>query len=214
MELNREIIDNLNKKYFLKGKKKQADVYLIEVEDKKIVVKDYKNKSFFIRLYGKRMAKREYKNYLLVNDLFDFFPNTYGMPDKYSLAIEFIDGKTFGDVEKKEEYCFAVSELKKCIKKLHSEKIYHLDLRKRGNIIIKGKKVYLIDLVSMVKLTKFSLLNLVKPILKLADTSSVLKWKQFICPSKLTEEEKEKLKKFQWVRMLWVFNKPKLPGKN
>lgn len=214
MGLNREIIDSLDKKYFLKGKKKQADVYLIEVENKKIVVKDYKNKSLFIKLYGKRMAKREYENYLLANRLFDFFPKTYGMPDKYSLAIEFIDGKTFGDVEKKEEYCFAVNELKKCIKKLHSENIFHLDLRKRGNIIIKEKSVYLIDLVSMVNLTKFSLLNLVKPILKLADTSSVLKWKQFICPSKLTEEEKEKLKKFQWVRMLWVFNKPKLPGKD
>ncbi len=214
MEISREKIESLDKKYFLKGKKKQADVYLIEVENKKIVVKDYKNKGFFIRLYGKKMAKREYKNYLMVNRLFDFFPQAYGMPDKYSLAIEFIEGKTFGDVEKKEEYCFAVEELKKCIKRLHSEKIYHLDLRKRGNIIIKNNRVYLIDLVSMVKLTQFSLLNLVKPVLKLADTSSVLKWKQFICPSKLTQEEKKKLKRFQWVRMLWFLNKPKIPGKN
>ncbi|BBB31687.1 hypothetical protein TTHT_0033 [Thermotomaculum hydrothermale] len=87
-------------------------------------------------------------------------------------------------------------------------------MRKRGNIIIKDKKVYLIDLVSMVKLTRFSLFNLVKPILKLADTSSILKWKQFICPSKLTEEEKKKIKRFQWIRMLWFFNKPKLPGKD
>ena len=214
MELNRELIENLDKKYFLKGKKKQADVYLVEFENKKIVVKDYINKTPLIKFYGKRMAKREYRNYRIVNKLFDFFPKIYGMPDKYSLAIEFIDGKTFGEVEGDEKYCFAVNELKKCIKQLHSRQIYHLDLRKRGNIIIRDKKVYLIDLVSMVKLTAFSPLRLFKPILKLADTSSILKWKQFICPSKLTEEEKKKIKKFRWIRALWFINKPKLPGKD
>ncbi len=214
MILNRDIINKTEKKYFLKGKKKQADVYLIEIENKKIVIKDYKNKGFLIKLYGKRMAKREYRNYLMVNNLFDFFPKTYGMPDKYSVAIEYIEGKTFGDVERKEEFCFAVEKLKKCVKLLHSNNIYHLDLRKRGNIIISGQKVYLIDLVSMVELKRFSLLNLVKPILRLADSSSVLKWKQFICPSKLTEEEKRKIKKFQWLRILWFLNKPKLPGRD
>ncbi|BBB31688.1 hypothetical protein TTHT_0034 [Thermotomaculum hydrothermale] len=117
MELNREVIDRLEKTYLLKGKKKQADVYIVKINGKQIVIKDYKNKTPLIKRYGKRMAKREYKNYLLVNKLFDFFPETYGMPDEHSLAIEFINGKTFGEVEKKEEYCFAVEELKKCVKK-------------------------------------------------------------------------------------------------
>ena len=214
MKLTRETIDKAEKKYFLKGKKKQADVYLIEFEGKRIVVKDYKNKNFWVKRYGKRVAKREYENYLKANELFDFFPKTFGMPDKLSLAIEFIDGITFGEAIGNEKYCFAINEFKKCVKEMNKKNVFHLDLRKRGNIIIKGDRVFLIDLASMIFLTKLSPLNLAKPILKLADTSSILKWKSFICPSKLTEREKKKLKKFQWVRMLWIFNKPKLPGKN
>ncbi len=213
MNVTRKTIELSPKKYLLKGKKRQADVYIIVVNGKRIVIKDYLYKKGLTKLYGKILAKREFSHYIKVNNLFDFFPQLYGMPDKYSIAIEYIDGKTFGDVEGKEEYCFAVEKLKECISKMHRSNIYHLDLRKRGNIIIKDEKIYLIDLASMIHLTQFSILNIFKPVFRLTDTSSVLKWKQFICPSSLTKEERKKLKQFQWIRALWFINKPKIPGK-
>ena len=212
MKITREIIEKSPKKYFLKGKKKQADVFLIEVEGKKIIIKDYYPKKGLVKKYGKYIIKREYLSYKKLQK-FQFVPRVYCMPDKYSLAIEFIEGKTFGEVEKKEEYCFAVKELQKCLVELHRNNIFHLDLRKRGNIIIKDKKVYLIDFASMIFLKPYSPLMIFKPIFKYADTSSIVKWKSFICPSQLTQEDLKKLKKFEFLRMLWIFNKPRIPGK-
>ncbi len=212
MKITREIIEKSPKQYFLKGKKKQADVFLIEFENKRVVIKDYLPKKESVKKYGKYIIKREYDSYRKLQK-FDFVPRLYCMPDEYSLAIEFIDGKTFGELEKREEYCFAVKELEKCLIQLHNNNIFHLDLRKRGNIIVKGKKIYLIDFASTVFLKPFSPLIIFKPIFKYADTSSVIKWKSFICPSKLTKEDRKRLKRFEFLRTLWIFNKPRIPGK-
>ncbi len=213
MNLSREILCRSDKVYLLKGKKNQADVYIIEQNGEKIVIKDYINKKGWVKIYGKILSRLEYNNYKKVNRILrgECFPKVFCMPDDYSLAMEYIDGKTIDMVENMEEYCFAVKELDICIKRCSRQNIFHLDLRKRGNIIIKNNRVYLIDLASMMILSYLNPLIVLKPILKLVDYSSVLKWKEYICSSHLTENEIKKLKIYGWFRALWIFNKPKIP---
>ena len=208
--ISRKDLEKLKKKYLLKGKNSQSDVYIVEKYGKKIVIKDYKHKKSLTRVLGIIFSYIEFKNYKRVNkEVPEYFPKAYCMPDRYSIAIEYIDGKTINIAKDDENYCFVINELKQCLQKMHSNNIFHLDLRKRGNIIIKESRVYLIDLATMLTLSKVNPLLILKPLFILVDNSCILKWKKYICPQKLTEKELKKLKRYDRFRSLWIFNKPK-----
>ncbi len=210
--ISREDLEKLEKIYLLKGKNSQSDVYIVKKYGKKIVIKDYKHKKSLTRAIGVVFSYIEFKNYKRVNKKVpEYFPKPYCMPDRYSLAIEYIDGKTINIAKDDENYCFVISELKQCLQKMHSNNIFHLDLRKRGNIIIKESRVYLIDLATMLALSKANPLLILKPLFSLVDNSCILKWKKYICPQKLTDRELKKLKRYNRFRSLWIFNKPKIP---
>ncbi len=209
--ISREDLEKADKTYLLKGKKNQSDVYIVEKDGKKIVIKDYKHKKFPVRILGTIYSRMEFKNYKKINKEFECFPKTYCMPDRYSIEIEYIDGSTINIAKENEKYCFVIDELKQCLKKMHSKNIFHLDLRKRGNIIVKDSRVYLRDLTSMLVLSRVNPLIILKPLLSLIDNSCILKWKKYICPLRLSNDEKKKLKLYNLFRSLWIFNKPKTP---
>ncbi len=211
IHISRELLNSKEKTYLLEGIKDRADIYVIKLNGDSLVVKDYYFKKGWVRQYGRFLIKKEYRLYKKLNQMFDCFPKVYCMPDGYSLVMEYIDGKTMEMVEENEGYCYAVSMIEKCIEKLHKNNIFHLDLRKRGNILITDDRVYFIDLASMIMISQLSPLLLFKPIFRMVDLSSVLKWKKYVCPSRLTEDDLRKIRLFQWIRVLWIFNKPKLP---
>ena len=209
--ISREDLEKAEKIYLTKGKKNQSDVYIVEKDGKKIVVKDYKHKKGWTKFLGVIFSRLEFKNYKKVNKKLKCFPKAYCMPDRYSIAIEYIDGNTINIAEENERYCFVIDKIKQCLEKMHSKNIFHLDLRKRGNIIIKGLDIYFIDLASMMVLPEKSPLIILKPLLTLIDNSCILKWKQYICPEKLSKREIKKIKVYNIFRTIWVFSKHNTP---
>jgi len=209
--ISRKDLEKTDKIYITKGNKKQADVYIVEKNGSKIVIKDYKSKNFCIRTLGIILSYIEFKNYKKVNREFDCFPKVYCMPDRYSIAIEYIDGNTINIAEEDEHYCFVIEKIQHCLREMHSKNIFHLDLRKKGNIIIKDSNIYFIDLTSMLVLSHANPLIILKPLLSLIDNSCILKWKLYICPEKLSKSDIKKLKIYDLFRMIWVFSKHKTP---
>lgn len=211
MNLTREYIDNCNKKYLLKDKPKQSDVFIIEFQSKKLVVKDYRYKKGLVKLYGRWFNWREVTNYKFLNDKqIKFVPKCYGRIDKYAFAMEYVDSITINECKNNENQICVTELMAKYLKVLHKLRFFHVDLRKRGNVLVKGNEIVFIDFASSIKFSKFNpFYYLLKDILTFIDNSAVVKWKAYICPSRITKKDYQQLKLFERMRSLWIFNKPR-----
>jgi len=64
MRISRDFLEQAEKRFLLHGKKRQANVYVVEVNGIPVVVKDYVDKGFFSRWYGGYTLWRELRNYI------------------------------------------------------------------------------------------------------------------------------------------------------
>ncbi len=211
MKLTRDFLDRADKRFLLHGKKKQADVYVVEIDDNPVVVKDYSKKGKLTRWYGAYTLWRERRNYEFLQQ-FDFVPRLFGAIDCFAFAMEYVDGPTVAELEGQSEFCFLPRRLDEVVQTLHRHRFFHLDLRKRGNVMSRNGDVILIDFASSVRFSRFNPLYwLMRPLFRYVDISAVIKWRSFICPDSLSDADKRFLRRFEWVRMLWFLNKPRLP---
>jgi hypothetical protein len=211
MKITRDLLERSEKRFLLHGKKKQADVYVVQVDDKPIVVKDYSKKTIFARWYGSYALWRERRNYEFLQQ-FDFVPRLICKIDQYAFAIEYVNGPTVAELKGQPDYCFLPGKLESVVLELHRHRFFHLDLRKRGNVMSREGQVILIDFASSVRFSRWNPWYwLMRPVFRYVDISAVIKWRSFICPDSLSEKDKRFLRRFEWVRMLWFLNKPRLP---
>ena len=211
MSLTRDALEQGRVRYLLHGKKKQADVYLSRIDDQLVVVKDYQDKRFSVRQVGRFVLWREYRNYKWLQS-FDFVPRMIERIDSLAFVISFVDGPTVADMQGDVSFRWVPGKLEEAVRALHKARFYHLDLRKRGNIMVEGQEVYLIDFASSIRFCWFNPLYwLLGPILAYVDNSAVVKWKAFIDPTLLNRRDRFFLRMFEFTRMLWIFNKPRLP---
>lgn len=214
MKISRSFLDKAEKRFLLHGKKRQAEVYVVEMDGTPVVVKDYANKGFFSRWYGGYNLWRERRNYEFLQQ-FDFVPRLIGRIDRWAFAIEYVDGPTVAELEGQSQFCFLPGKLKTAVLELHRNRFFHLDLRKRGNIMCRDDKVVLIDFASSFWFSPWNPFYwLLRPIFRYVDISAVIKWRLFICPDSLSEEDRRFLRRFEWFRMFWFINKPRLPKRS
>ncbi|RLE20347.1 MAG: hypothetical protein DRJ08_07100 [Acidobacteria bacterium] len=211
MNITRDDLKRAKKRFLLHGKKRQADVYVIEQEGRPIVVKDYSKKGKLTRWYGAYTLWRERRNYEFLQQ-FDFVPRLIGRIDRFAFAMEYVDGPTVAELREQPEFCFLPGKLEEVVCKLHRHRFFHLDLRKRGNVMSRHGEVILIDFASSVHFSPWNPFYwLMRPLFRYVDISAVIKWRSFICPGSLSEADRRFLRRFEWIRMFWFFNKPRLP---
>ncbi|NOY22190.1 MAG: hypothetical protein GXO70_01600 [Acidobacteria bacterium] len=214
MKITRNFLDGAKKRFLLHGKKRQADVYVVNLEARPVVVKDYSKKGTLTRWYGAYTLWRERRNYEFLQQ-FDFVPRLLGRIDRFAFAMEYVDGPTVAELECQPEFCFLPGKLENVVQELHRKRFFHLDLRKRGNVMSRDGQVILIDFASSVRFSKWNPLYwLMRPLFRYVDVSAVIKWRSFICPDSLSEKDRKFLRRFEWIRMLWFFNKPRLPKRS
>jgi len=211
MKLTRDFIEKSSKFYIQQSKPKQADVFIVEWNSKKVIIKDYKKKSYLMRIFGSFLINRETHNYrFLHKNNLNFIPTFYGKIDNYSLGIEYIHAKTINDIVNKEEYSSIPKQMKEYVEKLHKLNFFHIDLRKRGNLLIKENSLYFIDFASSINFSKFNpIYYLLKKFLSYVDNSAILKWKALVCPSQINHNDYKKLIFFEQLRRFWIFTKPR-----
>lgn len=211
MIIDRARLASISKRYLLQGKPKQADVYVIEADGEPVVVKDYAGKRWRHRMLGRYILWREHRNYRFLQQ-FDFIPRLIHRIDALAFCIQYVDGPTVAELEGQPEYAWVPEELDRIVNVLHRHRFFHLDLRKRGNIMVKDDQLVLIDFASSFRFSRFNPVYwLLGPVLRYTDRSAVIKWKAFIHPESLNGEDLRFLRRFEWTRMLWFFNKPRLP---
>jgi RIO-like serine/threonine protein kinase len=184
----------------------KPDLNRVEVGECTLMVKDVKNKNFFVRWsIGLWLIQNEWTVYSRLRGI-EGIPNVVERIDRFAFAIEYIPGSPIRRGEELPSSFF--DDLAKVLRKVHSRGVVHLDLRHKGNILISEKgKPFIIDFNSSISFGEKGVLRrFLFPALRWVDYGGLLKLKERVSPSLMTPEESSFLKRFNLLRRLWIFN--------
>lgn len=189
-----------------KGSFGKPDLSRVEIGDRKIMVKDVREKNFLLRwTLGIWLIHKEWKIYSRLKGL-KGIPQPVERIDCFAFAMELIPGKPLFRGEAIPSSFF--SDLEQVLREVHERGVVHLDLRHKGNILLSEKgEPFLIDFNSSFYFREKGLLrHFLFPILRKVDYGGLLKLKQRISPTSMTPDELLFLKRFNLFRKLWIFN--------
>lgn len=206
VNLNRKCLERIPKKLIKIGSSFKPDLYCIEINGEKIIIKDIYHKNFLYRLtIGPLLIKKEWKIYLRLSGL-KGIPRVFDLIDRFAFSMEYIQGREIQRDDNLANSFF--NDLEKIIEDIHSRGVVHLDLRHKGNILInEDGEPFLVDFNSSLYLKENGLLKrLLFSILTKIDYGGFLKLKQRVSPYMMTPKEISFLKKIDRWRRLWIFN--------
>ena len=197
-----------------RGGRTKADVFEIDLGDGPMIVKDFADKPWWIRWFGRLQTARECAAYRALADVAGF-PTLYGRVDPWALALETVRGHQLAFAPDRftagERH---VARLRRTVDRMHGVGVAHLDLRGRENVLVDDDgRIVIVDLAGAVHLRPGGALHrLLFRWLALLDESAFLKWKLLLTPDRLTRRERRFLSRFRkFVRPLWPINR-KAPG--
>ena len=184
----------------------KPDLSRVEVRDQALMVKDVRQKNFFLRwTLGIWLIHKEWKIYSRLVGV-KGIPKAVERIDRFAFAMEFVPGRPIERGETLPPSFF--SDLERLLNEVHSKGVVHLDLRHKGNILLSEKgEPFLIDFNSSFSFKEKGFLRrFLFPILRWVDYGGLLKLKERVSPSLMTPEEMNFLKCFNRLRKLWIFN--------
>jgi len=191
------------------GEWNKADLVVIDLGAGPIVVKDFAHKNWWTRLLGRLQISREQRAYRHLGDMTGI-PALIGRIDAHALAIQKIDGLQLGFIpEITLDGAARLKQLRRLIDHMHAAGLVHLDLRARENVLITGEgELFIIDFASAVWLRPGGLAHrILFRRLNWVDESAYLKWKGILQAGSYTEEEQAFLRRCEFWRAFWVFNR-------
>ena len=140
-------VDAAAKEFLTHGAPHKADVYVVDLGEGAMVVKDFRGRSWWRRLIGRREIAREYRAYSYLGPM-PCFPGFLGRIDADALAVEKIDGIDLALVSDaataREVY---LEQLSEAMRRFTDLGFLHLDARSRKNVLVRSDgQVVFIDL--------------------------------------------------------------------
>jgi tRNA A-37 threonylcarbamoyl transferase component Bud32 len=178
------------------GRSFKADVFISRADGQKFVVKDFGKRGFWERNFvGRLVIGREIRAYTALAGV-DGLPSRYKKLSPFSLAIEYLEGKDLGGIERGEIGPGVLRQFEQIIEDLHERGWVHLDLQKRSNVLLVNGKVFVVDLASAVHTGSVPLVGrCLTGLLGFADRISLVKMKSIYAPELMTEKEQK------WLRL-------------
>jgi hypothetical protein len=175
-----------------RGRFAKADVFIARYRDERFIVKDFASRGFWERnLIGRVVVGRECRAYDALAGI-DGLPSRYKRLTPFCLAVEYLEGKDLGGMERHEIGPGAIAQFERIIDDLHDRGWVHLDLQRRSNILFVNNKVFVVDLASAFHPGGIPLLGrFFVRLLGLADRLSLIKIKTVFAPELLTEKERK-----------------------
>ncbi|MGS2722751.1 hypothetical protein ACVBEJ_03335 [Porticoccus sp. GXU_MW_L64] len=184
----------------------QADVYLVNVDDQLVVVKDFSRRPWWSRvLVCRGLIKREVGVLSHFNDS-GFVPQYYGAIGRDMFAMEFLDGEHPGK-ENRGRWPKAYAQTRQFLALFHKAGYAHNDFRRANILVQPGGDMRFFDFASAMRKPQ-SLTWLLFPkswlvnYLQRTDRASLLKMKPDLVGEPLTESEIRSLRKPWLVRAL------------
>ncbi|MEN6357403.1 MAG: RIO1 family regulatory kinase/ATPase [Armatimonadota bacterium] len=195
-KLDRKLIEENTIDYYRTAGGTRPDLRVVDIDGKKIAVKDFRRSDFLFRaIVGPILIRREFG---AMRDLLGVkgIPQLVGRMDKYALAMEHISGTSLEHVEQGVLTDEFHTQLADVINNMHSHGVAHCDLRSRGNVMLGDDgKPYVVDFAACVyrgrginPFTRWLFNQFV-----LADNNAVLRIKQRLSPELLTDKDKIEL---------------------
>lgn len=190
------------------GRSIKADLSCVDLGPGPLVVKDFAAKAAWVRAIGRVQIARECRAYRWLGPL-PGLPRFIGRIDAYALAIEWIDGEPLDRAARGGDGAELYARLERIVERLHQRGLVHLDLRGRQNVLLgRDGEVYVLDLAGAVWLRPGGWpARLLARGLALADRAAMLKWKRLLDAGPLTESDRAFLRRWRWLRALWIFNR-------
>jgi predicted Ser/Thr protein kinase len=175
-----------------RGRFAKADVFIARYRDERFVVKDFGSRGFWERnLIGRVVVGRECRAYRALAGI-EGLPSRYKRLTPFCLAVEYLEGKDLGGVERHEIGPGAIGQFERIIDDLHERGWVHLDLQRRSNILFVNNRVFVVDLASALHPGSVPLVGrLLVRLLGFADRLSLIKIKTIFAPELLTGKERK-----------------------
>jgi len=183
-------------KVLVEGKFYKADVFIAQVRGHRFVVKDFAKKGFWERnLVGRLLISREFRAYRALSGI-EGLPSRFRRLSPFSLAIEYLDGRDLGKVERGELGPGIIRQFERIVEDLHERGWVHLDLQRRSNLLMVNGDLFVIDLASAFHPGGVPLIGrCLTRLLSLADRLSLIKIKNLYAPERMTAQE------WKWLRL-------------
>ncbi len=187
----------------------QSDVYLVTVDDHKIVVKDFNERHPIARtLMCRTLIKREIG---VLDALADthLVPATYGYLDNYSFAMEFLDGVS-PDRENAGQWPAAFAQTQAFLEIFHDRGFSHNDFRRDNILILDNGGARFFDFASAIRKPQrikwlFFPKTLLVVYLQRLDRIGLIKMKADLTGEDLSAKEQQQGQKPWLVRVLRDF---------
>lgn len=175
---------------------KKAELRLVRTPHGLCVEKDYRNLSPLVRLYAGVTLRREKRAYRALDGV-PCVPRCHPAEDGL-LVIEYVDGLPISRLMGGPRGPAAFASLCSGVEAMHARGVYHLDLRKRDNLLVTGDdRVWLVDFASATCLRPGTLKDrLLRRILAVVDGFALLKWKSVLAPDRMSPAD--------WTRVRWL----------
>jgi len=200
----------------VRGVGAKADVLVVAVDERRVLVKDYSGRALWARGLGRMQIGREAAAYRWLSGV-PGVPVFVGRIDPLALVIEWIDG---------EQLAFAsippadgarhVLRLREILDAIHARGVVHNDLRGRENVLLRRDgDLAVVDFAGALRLRPGGLAHrMFFRLLALTDEAAFLKWKGMIAPGTYTDQDEAFLRRFERWRVLWPFNPKRRKAKS
>ncbi len=170
----------------------RPDVRLLEVDGKRIVLKDYASGGTrFKRLLGVYLVAREHRALCRVSHV-EGVPRYCGRLDAYALATEYVEAASAPEAPAERLTVEFFASLERIIGELHKRGVVHCDLKKLDNIMVGADgKPYVIDFAAAFVTGSNPLTGLLFGQLQDDDYRGIYKLKKRYVPALLTPQESE-----------------------
>ena len=193
----RQQLTAAEREFLKQGKWNKADLTIVDLGEGAVVVKDFANKNWWIRLLGRLQISRERRAYRRLRGI-PGIPEFIGRIDAHALVMQMIPGRQLGfmpDLAKGGDA--KLSQLRRIIDRMHAAGVVHWDLRARQNVLITDDgELYVIDFASAIWLRPGGLAHrLIFKRLTWVDESAYLKWKGILEAGPYSDEEQAFLRR-------------------
>ncbi len=186
------------------GHMANAVVSRVELDGRLWTVKDFSSRAWWVRLfYGAFILKREQKALCRLRGI-DGIAGASFLIDREALAVEFVEGMSMNDVPAERITAAFLEALERLMGAMHARGIVHLDLRGKGNILVRPDGTpALIDFQAA--LSTGWMPGCIRKLLEDIDLSGALKKWLAYRPGEMGEARKKELERINRLRRLWVF---------
>ncbi len=187
----------------------KPDIKSVAYAGDRAVLKDFSDKSWPVRLLGRRQVVREMRALRRLQGIAGI-PKCYGAAGALGILMESIEGEriTRWCRSKREAVGPMFERLQHLVGQIHARGVAHIDLRKRDNILItEDGRPCIIDFNASFCFDPAGPgARFLFPILRRIDDSALLKWKSRLAPELLTPTESARHRWMSRLRRLWIFN--------